>query len=90
MWPGGSASLPPSAALQIGGTDFRALQQLAAGSGQRDQAIDHDIAAMGELERVIGVLFDDQDGQAVLPVQGPDGVENLPGDQGRKSQRRLV
>jgi len=37
---------------------------------------------MGELERVVGVLFDDQDGQAVLPVQGPDGVENLPGRSG--------
>ena len=30
----------------------------------RDPAIHHDIAAMGELERVIGVLLDDEDGQA--------------------------
>src|SRR5947207_10172017 len=45
---------------------------------------------MGELEGMIGVLLDNQDGEAVLPVQRPDGVKNLARDQGRKSERRLI
>jgi hypothetical protein len=36
------------------------------------------ITAMGQPQRVVGVLFDDQHGEAVLPVQGPDRIENLP------------
>jgi hypothetical protein len=80
----------PAGPFQIGSADFRALQQFAAGTFQRDQAVDHDVAAMGQLERMIGVLLDDQHGEAVLPVQGPDGVENLPRDQRGEAQRRLV
>ncbi len=83
-------TLSPPAAFQIGGADFRALQQFAAGPRQRDQAVDHDIAAMGEFQRVVGVLLDDQHGQAVLPVQGPDRVENLPRDQGGEAERGFV
>ena len=45
---------------------------------------------MGEPKRMIGVLLDDQHGQAVLSVQGADGVENLARDQGRQAERRLV
>jgi len=41
----------PPAAFQIGRADFGTLQQLSAGSAQRDQAVDHDVAAVGELER---------------------------------------
>src|SRR5882724_8208378 len=57
--------LRPPSAFQTGGSDLRALQQLGAGSLQRNQAVDHDITAMGQPQRVIGILFDDQDGQAV-------------------------
>src|SRR6202044_1472607 len=43
-----------------------------------------------ELQRVVGILFDDQDGQAVLAVERPNGVENLAGDQGREPERWFV
>ena len=43
---------------------------------------------MGQPQRMIGVLFDDQHGEAVLPVQGPDGVENLPRDQRRQARAK--
>src|SRR5262245_34564842 len=84
-----TASSPPSA-FEIGRADFGTLQQIGAGPGERDQAIDHDIAAMGELERMVGVLLDDQDGQAVLAVEGADRIENLPRDERGKPKRRLV
>src|ERR1700758_5202385 len=71
----GPSAVP--AAFQIGGAHFWALQQVGSGSAQRDQAVDHDIAAVGELEGVIGVLLDDQHGEAVLPVQGADRIEDL-------------
>src|SRR5579871_947308 len=60
--------LSPTAALQIGGADFGPLQQFAASSLERDQPVDHDIAAMGELQCVVGVLLDDQHGKAILLV----------------------
>src|SRR5579872_6268960 len=79
-----------SATLEIGGADFRALQQFRAGSLERDQAVDHDIAAVGEPQRVIGVLLDDQYGEAVLPVECPDRLEDLARDQRRETKRRFV
>src|SRR3954471_21461823 len=84
-----AASTVP-AAFQVGGANLGALQQLGAGPGQRDQAIDHDIAAMGELERMVGVLLDDQHGQAVLPVQSADRIENLARDQRRQTERGFI
>ena len=39
---------------------------------------------------MVGVLLDDQDGEAVLLVQRANGVEDLTRDQGRKTERRLV
>jgi len=39
---------------------------------------------------VIGILFDDQHGKAVLPVQSPDCVENLARDQRREAERGFV
>jgi len=69
-------TLAPPAAFQIGSANLRPLQQFAAGSGHRNQAVDHDVAAMGEFQRMVGVLLDDQDGEAVLPVQCADGIED--------------
>ena len=60
--------LLPSA-FEIGGLDLGPLQQFAAAAGQRDQAVDHHIAAVGELERMKGVLLDQEHGQAVLGVE---------------------
>ena len=38
-------------------------------SAERDQAVDHDIAAMRELERVIGILLDQEHGQPCRAVE---------------------
>src|SRR6201992_4437605 len=65
---GSNARLSVPAAFQIGRAYFLAWQKIGSGSAQRDQAVDHDVTAMGELERMIGVLFDDQHGEAILPV----------------------
>ena len=54
------------------------------------RAVDHDVAAVGELERVEGVLLDQEDGQLLVGVELPDGGENLPRDQRREPERRLV
>src|SRR6185503_2908182 len=78
------------AAFEIGGFDFRALEQFAPAAGQGDQAIDHHVAAVGELERVIGVLLDQEDREAFLGIELADGVEDLAHDQRRQTKRRLV
>src|SRR5262245_46289205 len=46
------------AAFEIGGAHLGPLQQLMAGAGQRDLAIDQHIGAVGELQRVERVLLD--------------------------------
>ena len=53
------------APLEIGRADLGARQQLGAAALHRDRAIDHDVAAMGELERMKGVLLDQENGQAL-------------------------
>ena len=56
----------------------------------RDPAIDHDIAAMGELERVIRALLHEEDGQPVIGVERADCREDLLDDQRGEAERRLV
>src|ERR1700728_3947513 len=56
------------AAFEIGGTNFGTPQQFAAGAGQRDLAVDHDVAAVRQLEGVIGVLLDEKHSQPVALV----------------------
>ena len=53
----------PAAAFEIGGAHFGLVQQFPPGSGQGDHAVDHDIAAVRELQRVKGVLLDQKDGE---------------------------
>src|SRR4029077_14319723 len=77
-------------AFEISQFHLRPVEQFGAGAGKRDQAVDHDIAAVGELERMEGVLLDQKHGEAVLGVELSDGVEDLPHDQRRQAERRLV
>ena len=56
-----ASSLP--AAFQIGGAHLRRLQQLAAGAVQGDLAVDQHVAAVGEPQRLKGVLLDQEDGE---------------------------
>src|SRR3979490_955228 len=82
------ASMSP--AFEISGTNVRTGQQLAAAPGQRDHAVDHDIAAMGELERVVGVLLDQEHGDAVARIELAQDADDLLGDERPKPQRGLV
>src|SRR3979409_1172956 len=82
------ASMSP--AFEISGTNVRTGQQLAAAPRQRDHAVDHDIAAMGQLERVVGVLLDQGYGDPVARIELAQDAENLLGDQGCKPERGLV
>ena len=51
------------AAFEIGRPHLGSRQQLGAGAAERDAAVDHHVAAVGELQRVIGVLLDQEDRQ---------------------------
>src|SRR5580700_2908356 len=60
--------LLPSA-FEIGRFHFRSVEQFPAGAGQRDQPVDHDIAAVRQLKRMEGVLLDQEHGEAVFGVE---------------------
>src|SRR5208282_4269040 len=70
-------SLSARAAFEVGGANFRPLQQFASGAGQRDLAVDHDITAMRELERMIGVLLDQEHRELVALIERANGGKNL-------------
>src|SRR5580700_2364532 len=76
--------------LEIGRADLGARQQLGAAALHRDRAIDHYVAAMGEFQRMKGVLLDQENSQPFGLVQFRDHFEDLLDDEGRKSKRRLV
>src|SRR6516165_4298990 len=78
------------ASLKIGGAYFGTRQQLGASALHRDCAIDHHIAAMGELERMKGVLFDQENGETFTRVQLCNHLEDLLDDERRETKRRLV
>ena len=70
--------------------DFLALQQFAPAALQRDLAVDHDIAAMRELERVVGILLDQKHRQLVALIERANGGENLLHQERRETERGLV
>ena len=82
-----ASSMP---AFKIGGAHLRIGKQLCPRATHRNHAIDHDITAMGELERVVGVLLDKENREALGAVQIADRVEDLFDDQRRKTKGRLV
>ena len=57
---------------------------------KRDRAVFHDVAAMRDLERLVGVLFDEEDGGVVLGVDLFDDLEDLLDDQRGEAQRGFV
>src|SRR5262249_20605563 len=61
-----------------------------ARSAHGDLAVDQDIAAMGETERMISALFDEKDSQAIVGIERTDCAEDLLHDQRSKAERRLV
>src|SRR5581483_11557646 len=78
-----------SAALEVRLPDLGARQQLLARAAHGDEAADHYIGAMRELERMEGVLLDKEDGHP-LAVQLADHVEDLLDDEGGEAQRGLI
>src|SRR5438105_8671770 len=80
-----AASMPAS--FEIGGANFRPLQQFAARSAQRNGAVDHHVAAMRKPQRMVGVLFDDQHRESVVAVELANRVKNLSCNQGSQAKR---
>src|SRR5215471_15271825 len=78
------------AALEIGRFHLRPGQKLAPGSAERDAAVDHDIAAMRELQGVKGVLLHQEYGELFLAIERLDRIEDLSRDQRRQAERRLI
>src|SRR5689334_19848382 len=78
------------AAFEIGGADLLLVEQLASASAQGDHPVDHDIAAVRELQGVKRVLLHEKDVELLLPVEGLDDAEYLTSDERRQSQRGLV
>src|SRR3954471_21636145 len=64
-------------AFEIGGPYFLVRQQFAPGALERDVAVDHDVAAVGQLEGVEGVLLDQEHGHLLPPVDVLDPLEDL-------------
>ena len=69
--------------LLEGGADLRVGQKLPAGPRHGDEPVDHHVPAVGQLQRVVGVLLDEEDRQALAAVELADGVEDLPDNQRR-------
>src|SRR6185295_17780684 len=83
-----SALLVP--AFEIGGADFRVGEEVAAGAAERDLAVHHYVAPVRQAQRMVGVLLDEEDRDALRAVDVADDLENLLHDQRREAERRLV
>src|SRR5439155_14426874 len=88
MLTGIAPSMPP--AFEVGRLHLGPFQKLAPGARERDAAVDHHISAVSELERVEGVLLDQEDRELFLRVELLDRGKNLPRDQRSKPERWLV
>src|SRR5258707_1115391 len=77
-------------AFEIRGLHLRHVQELAPATAERDTAVDHDVAAMGEFQRVECVLLDQEYGELLLHVEPADRIEDLTRHQRGEPERRLV
>src|SRR5262245_5629813 len=89
---GGSSRIEHSvpAAFEVRRLHLRPRQELASRPAQRDPSVDHDIAAVRELQRVERVLLHQEHGELLLAVELADRAEDLANDQRRQAERRLV
>src|SRR5262249_28159309 len=78
------------AAFQIGRSHLGPRQELSAAAGERNEAIDHDIAAVGQVQGMEGVLLDQEHREPLLRIELRNGAEYLPGDERRKPKGGLV
>src|SRR5262249_36260954 len=79
-----------SSAFEIGGADFGARQKLGARARHGDAAVHHDIGPMCQLERMEGILLDQEHGQALVGIEFADDLEDLLHDQRGKAERWLI
>src|SRR5271166_1812026 len=77
-------------AFEVGRLYLLLFEQFTAASAKRDQPIDHDIAAVRQIERMERVLLHQEYSKALFAVELPDRTEDLPGNERRQSERRLV
>ena len=76
-------------AAQIGLAHARILRKLRAWSAHHDAAGLQHVAAARGLERIAGILLDQQHAGAGF-IDRADGAEDVPHDQRREAERRLV
>src|SRR3990172_3875641 len=74
---------------QVGVPDFRVLEQRRGGIGENNFTAFHDVAAMTDPERKLGILLHQQQRHAFLG-NTLDGVKNLLYQHGREPHARLV
>src|SRR5690606_23686462 len=82
-----NASAPSGA--EVGAAYFGVGQQLLSAALHDDAAVLHDVAPVGQFQRLVGVLFDQEDGHP-LTAQLLDDLEDLLNDDGRQPQRGFV
>src|SRR5262245_14747325 len=87
-----SSSLSTSSvpAFEIGGAYFRIGEKFAPRPRQRDLPVHHDVAAMSETQRVERILLHQENGHALLLIDGANDLEDLLDDQRCQPQRRLI
>src|SRR6266542_4250160 len=102
FWGGAIAAPPPDpptdskaflgtcSVAEVGAANRVVPLQIGRGAGHHDAPGFEEVGVVGELERHRGVLLDQQHAHALLLVDGAHDAEDLAGDQGRESERRLV
>src|SRR5579862_61482 len=75
---------------EIAAADGVVGAELVARAGERNPSGLEDVARLGDLEREMRVLLDDEDGQPLLLVQLPHDPEDLGDEDRRKTERGLV
>src|SRR6266508_1046911 len=83
------ASARRAAGAEIGALDDLVFRQLPRRAAERDAPLLHQEELMGDLQRHVGVLLDEEDGGPVAIELGDD-VEDLGDDQRRQAERGLV
>ena len=76
-------------AAEVGVAYLGVVEQLFTAAAHDDVAVLQHVAAISQLQRLVGVLLDKEHGHAIF-AQLLDDVEDLLDDDRRQTQRRLV
>src|SRR5690606_14341780 len=83
-------ALPRQAHAEVECLDVLVLAHLGAGAFEHDAPVLEHVAVVGDGQRHLGVLLDDEEGQPLLVAQALDQREDLGDDERREPERRLV